>query len=106
MEWEQRFCPNASCASDLWMVQPSSEIAELWQLVDSIAGGTFTVAAVEPVCPRCGSPLRLHLNGESRFGEDRMASRIMELACKTFEGDRDRMSAHSLSMMNNTAQYR
>ena len=72
MEWEQRFCPNASCASDLWMVQPSSEIAELWQLVDSIAGGTFTVAAVEPVCPRCGTPLRPHLNVASGFGEGTM----------------------------------
>ena len=84
MEREQRFCPNASCASDLWMVQPSSEIAELWQLVDCIAGGTFTVAAVEPVCPRCGTPLRPHLNGENRVGENRTASRIMELAYKTF----------------------
>jgi ribosomal protein S27AE len=59
MNWEQRFCPNQSCTVDFWMVQHAADDHELWHVIDNFDGGAFTVAAVDPVCPRCGTTLCL-----------------------------------------------
>jgi len=58
MDWEERFCPNQYCKIDLWRVQQRLDNSELWQLVDRFDGRAFTVAAVNPVCPCCGTTLR------------------------------------------------
>jgi hypothetical protein len=59
MDWEQRFCPNQYCTIDFWSVQQSPHNGELWHLVGRFGGHAFTVAAVSPVCPRCGTALCL-----------------------------------------------
>ena len=59
MNWEQRFCPNQDCAVDSWLVQQISGHHELWELHDRFSDGAFTIAASDPVCPRCGSTLVL-----------------------------------------------
>src|SRR5215475_9506248 len=59
MNWEQRFCPNQDCAVDSWLVQQISGHHELWELHDRFSDGAFTIAATDPVCPRCGSTLVL-----------------------------------------------
>jgi hypothetical protein len=48
-----------SCTIDFWLAQPSDELKEVWHLVDRFGSGAFTIAAVDPVCPRCGSTLCL-----------------------------------------------
>ena len=57
MEWEQWFCPERTCATEAWLVQQSHQQAEIWSLRCRLTGAAFTVAASDPVCPRCGSTL-------------------------------------------------
>jgi hypothetical protein len=57
MNWEQHFCPNQGCSIDGWMVRRSPGNDALWHLAGR-AGGAFTVAALSPICPRCGTTLR------------------------------------------------
>ncbi len=56
MNWEQHFCPNQRCPIDIWMVQQAPGNQALWQIAER-SGGTFAIAAVRPVCPRCGTTL-------------------------------------------------
>jgi hypothetical protein len=57
MDWERWFCPNQRCFVEFWMVQQASHNRELWLMTDRFGGGSFTVAAEDPVCPRCGETL-------------------------------------------------
>jgi hypothetical protein len=57
MEWEQWFCPERSCATEAWLVRQALGNAELWSLTCRLTGASFTVAAVDPICPRCGTTL-------------------------------------------------
>jgi hypothetical protein len=68
MDWEQRFCPNQGCTIDFWLAQPSSDNNQLWSLIDRFGGGTFTIASVDPVCPRCGTTLCLSVEWAQRTG--------------------------------------
>ena len=70
MDWEQRFCPNDACKIDFWMARQYPYNPELWSLIDRFGGGTFTVAAVDPVCPRCGTTLCLTVELAQRIGGD------------------------------------
>ena len=54
---EQWFCPEPSCATEAWLVQQARYNAEVWTLECRLTGATYTVAASEPVCPRCGATL-------------------------------------------------
>ena len=53
MEW--MFCPERYCATEAWLVRQALGNAELWSLECRLTGASFTVAASDPVCPRCGS---------------------------------------------------
>jgi hypothetical protein len=57
MEWEQWFCPDRYCAADGWLVRQAHNNAELWSLECCLTGASFTAAATDPICPRCGSTL-------------------------------------------------
>jgi hypothetical protein len=57
MEWEQWFCPERSCATEAWLVRQERGHTELWSLMCRLTGASFTIAAVDPVCPRCGTTL-------------------------------------------------
>jgi hypothetical protein len=69
MDWDQRFCPNQSCTSDMWMVQPTADGHELWRVIDRF-GGSFLIAATDPVCPRCGTTLCLTVELAHTLGGD------------------------------------
>ena len=95
MNWEQRFCPNQDCAVDSWLVQQISGHHELWELHYRFSDGAFTIAATDPVCPRCGSTLVLledlaHHNDGARetgqvleFMRDLRRPRIRPIAIRT-----------------------
>jgi hypothetical protein len=68
MDWEQRFCPNPTCSVDFWLVRHTADDHELWRLIDRFGGGGFTIAAVDPVCPRCGTTLCLTAALAQRVG--------------------------------------
>ena len=68
MDQEQRFCPNDACTTDFWLVEQSPRIRELWYVVDRFGGGSFTIAATDPVCPRCGTTLCLTVELAQRIG--------------------------------------
>jgi hypothetical protein len=55
MEW--MFCPERTCATEAWIVEQARYNAEVWSLECRLTGASFTVAASEPVCPRCGATL-------------------------------------------------
>jgi hypothetical protein len=67
MDWNQRFCPNQSCAVDFWMVRQAADDHQLWQLVDRF-GGAYVIGATDPVCPRCGTTLCLTVELAHRIG--------------------------------------
>ena len=66
MNWEQRYCPNLACASGAWMVQPDSTIGDVWSVAAHEDDSPFTVAALDPACPRCGITLLAVVELESR----------------------------------------
>lgn len=59
MKREQHFCLNETCPTDAWLVQQSPENNELWHVANHFGGQSFTIAAVDPVCPRCGTTFGL-----------------------------------------------
>jgi hypothetical protein len=69
MDWEHWFCPDHYCSVEFWMAQPSPARPELWQITDRFGGGSFTVAGVDPVCPRCGTTLAMSVEIAQRAGE-------------------------------------
>jgi len=59
MNWEQWFCANEGCSADAWMVRRDSAASEIWRVAAHVDDRPFTVAASEPLCPRCGTTLCL-----------------------------------------------
>ena len=57
MKSEQWFCPNHCCGTESWMVQQCANNLELWRITCRLTGASYVVAAVDPVCPRCGTTL-------------------------------------------------
>jgi hypothetical protein len=70
MDWERWFCPNQYCSVEFWMVQQSLHNRELWSITDRFGGGSFTVAAVDPVCPYCGETLCMTVEIAQRSSGD------------------------------------
>ncbi len=54
----ERWCPTNWCGADQLSVEPDPEQDELWHVWNA-AGSRWTVAADEPVCPMCGTPLQV-----------------------------------------------
>src|SRR5262245_23714484 len=59
MNWEQWSCTNQTCAAEAWMVRRDSAVSGIWWVAAHVDDRPFTVAAREPLCPRCGSTLCL-----------------------------------------------
>jgi hypothetical protein len=72
MEW--MFCPERSCATEAWLVRQAPNNNELWLLECRLTGASFTVAASDPVCPRCGTTLCVTVE----FTHDQRGSAILE----------------------------
>jgi ribosomal protein S27AE len=70
IEAQHRFCPARWCASGAWLVQRDAHLPHLWQITEAVGGGAWTVAATEPVCPRCGTTLCTTLELDGGFGGD------------------------------------
>jgi hypothetical protein len=64
MDWATWFCRNPHCTVATWLVQQVPAEPELWWLAQTPAESPFTVAAVDPVCPRCGTTLATLLDSE------------------------------------------
>jgi hypothetical protein len=47
---------NPACHAS-WVVRPAAMIEELWLVAQDPGSSPFTIAAAEPVCPRCGRQL-------------------------------------------------
>jgi len=69
MDWATWFCRNPHCADTTWMVKQAPEHPDLWWLAHTPADRPYTVAAVDPACPRCGTTLATLLEGEGQLGE-------------------------------------
>ena len=54
----ERWCPTNWCGADRLSVEPDPEQDDLWHVWNA-AGGRWTVAADEPVCPMCGTTLQV-----------------------------------------------
>jgi len=74
MEWEQWFCPERYCATEAWLVRQALGNHEIWSLECRLTGASFTVAASDPVCPRCGSTLCTTVE----FTHDQRGSAVLE----------------------------
>lgn len=69
-EEQRRFCPERWCRSGAWLVQRAARLPDVWQVSHATDGGTWTIAAVVPVCPRCGATLRTSLELDGGLGGD------------------------------------
>ena len=67
MNWEQWFCPNQTCAGGAWMVQRAPTTPDLWAVAAHVDDRPFTVAAMVPICPRCGTTLLTTIQLEGRL---------------------------------------
>ena len=74
MEREQWYCPDRDCATEAWLVQQHPGANELWSLVCRLTGDAFLVAAVDPVCPRCGTTLCATVE----FTHDQRGAEVLE----------------------------
>jgi len=74
MEWEQWFCPERYCATEAWLVRQALGNDEIWSLECRLTGASFTVAASDPVCPRCGATLCTTVE----FTHDQRGSAVLE----------------------------
>ena len=57
MNWERCYCPNQACAVGEWMVRRDPATPDIWWVAEHEHDRPFTVAASDPVCPRCGLTL-------------------------------------------------
>jgi hypothetical protein len=65
MKWEQWFCPSQACAGRAWMVAPTAR--DVWAIAAHVDDRPFTVAAMVPICPRCGTTLLTMVKLEGRL---------------------------------------
>ena len=59
MNWEQVICTNQACTAKAWMVRRDLAASDLWEVAAHVDDCPFMVAALEPICPRCGTTLCL-----------------------------------------------
>jgi hypothetical protein len=64
MSWQQWFCPDSLCTTEIWMVRRNLVARDLWQVAAHVDGPIFSIAATDPVCPRCGTTLRVQIERE------------------------------------------
>jgi len=57
MNWEQRYCPNPFCTDRTWLVQRAPAACDVWRVAGHEDEYPFTVTAIAPVCPECGTTL-------------------------------------------------
>jgi hypothetical protein len=75
MNWEQWFCANQACTVEAWMVRRDSAVSDLWWVAAHVDDQPFTVAATEPLCPRCGTTLCLTVAMTQQVGGDILEAR-------------------------------
>ena len=57
MMWDTWFCPNQSCATQLWLAQRCSEQQDDWLIGPSVTVPAWRFAGPLPICPLCGTTL-------------------------------------------------
>jgi hypothetical protein len=68
MDEQHLVCPERSCGTGTLLVQRDARLPDVWHLTHATEGGAWTVAATDPVCPRCGMTLLTFLELEGGFG--------------------------------------
>ncbi|MEZ4860770.1 MAG: hypothetical protein R3C14_05660 [Caldilineaceae bacterium] len=51
------FCPNSSCLSDELTARAASSFANVWIVTDEELDRSWLMAAPQPSCPHCNTPL-------------------------------------------------
>ena len=69
MNWNQWYCTNQACAVEAWMVQRDPLARDAWWVATHADERPFAVAAIDPVCPSCGTTLLATVELESRLAE-------------------------------------
>jgi hypothetical protein len=70
MNWEQWFCRSPFCRADGWMAMRAPDQTDLWWLGHDPGDRSYTVAAVDPVCPLCGTTLSIRIEVEQAVGAE------------------------------------
>ena len=67
MEAQRLVCQEHWCGRGAWLVQRDAQLPNVWPVTHATEGGTWSVAATDPICPHCGTTLRttLELEGGS-----------------------------------------
>ncbi|GAB4436946.1 MAG: hypothetical protein OHK0015_29200 [Chloroflexi bacterium OHK40] len=61
--WRELFCTCNWCRAERWVVRADPRSPELWLICENTSDSPWSIAASEPVCPRCGEPLAAHIEG-------------------------------------------
>jgi hypothetical protein len=79
-EYTLLFCPERWCGSGAWLVRRDTHVQGLWEMTHPVQGGTCTVAATDPVCPRCGATLTtiMELDGGLGLGNVFQSSGLLD----------------------------
>lgn len=67
-EWQIRHCPSPDCSSAALRVRRDTRHRDVWWVGQLNASGTWSIAASEPCCPRCGADLEAGVRAEGRVG--------------------------------------
>ena len=65
---QYRFCSERWCSSGVWLVRREAQSQDLWQLTHPVEGGTWTMLAADPACPRCGTTLTTMMELDEGLG--------------------------------------
>ncbi|HWQ11628.1 MAG TPA: hypothetical protein VNL77_02445 [Roseiflexaceae bacterium] len=67
MEWEYRLCPERAC-DEVWYVASDGRGYHVWYVAREPEACPTVVAAMDPVCPKCGTTLVTVLELEGGYG--------------------------------------
>jgi hypothetical protein len=68
MEWEHRLCPERAC-NEVWYVASDGCGYNVWYVASEAGGCPTVVAALDPICPLCGTTLVTVLELEGGYGQ-------------------------------------
>lgn len=61
--WSEQYCQSQWCRAGRLYVRPDPRARDLWLIAEDPEGATWSVAASEAICPRCGEALAPHVEG-------------------------------------------
>ena len=87
MNWGQSYCTNQACTAESWMILRDPTAFEVWWVAAHEDDRPFIVAATEPVCPQCGTTLRLSAKLAHHIDDNILgAGKVLEFAKESHSG--------------------